>query len=70
MKTKRKSLGKLISFWAGVMVISIVNILLNLLHKNQSTYDIYILIVSILILIITIRIVMKRKRKIKEMNTR
>jgi hypothetical protein len=70
MKTKRKSLGKIISFWLGVMIISIVNVLLNILNKYKPVYDIYILIVSILILIILIRIVINRKIKIKEINRR
>jgi ABC-type uncharacterized transport system permease subunit len=69
MKTNRKFLGKFISFWIGVIVISIINVLLNVLDKNKPAYNIYILIISIVILIITIRIVIKRKRKIKELNT-
>ena len=52
-------------FWLGVAVISIINVKLNLLNKNQLAYDCSILAVSIIALIVFTIISNKTSKKIK-----
>jgi len=62
MKTKKISLGFLSrkqiyltwGFWSGVAIISLINIALYLMHKNQLAYDLYILGISVIVLILII----------------
>lgn len=63
METNKLHFEWNIIFFLGVAVISLINIALILLHKNQLAYDFYILGVSILVLIIFTIILTKRKRK-------
>lgn len=51
-----------IIFFSGVAVISLINIGLILLHKNQLAYDFWILGVSIIVLIVFTLILIKRKK--------
>lgn len=67
MKKNKIHFDLAISFWGGVAIISIINIALYLLHKNQLVYNLYILGVSIIVLIIFTIILTKRlKEKRKE----
>lgn len=52
----------IICFWLGVAIISLINIALNLLHKNQFAYNLYILGVSIIVLIVFTIILTKKKK--------
>jgi len=63
METNKIHFDWNICFWLGVAIISLINIALNLLHKNQLAYDLYILGVSIIVLIVFTIILIKRKRK-------
>jgi multisubunit Na+/H+ antiporter MnhE subunit len=37
-----------IGFWTGVAVISLINIALMVLHRNQFLYDEYIFVISLI----------------------
>jgi Ca2+/Na+ antiporter len=52
-----------IPFSLGVIIISLINIALINLHRNQLLYDWYILGVFVFVLIIFSIISIKRKRK-------
>lgn len=52
-----------IGFFLGTAVISLVNLLLILLDKNQLAYEIYIFWVSIVILIVLVIIQIKSSKK-------
>ncbi|VVB70807.1 Uncharacterised protein [uncultured archaeon] len=58
---KKVNFGWNIGFWVGVASISIINIGLILLNRNQLLYDFYILGISIIILIILIMISKKQQ---------
>jgi len=62
MKTNKMHFDRNISFWLGVAIISLINIVLYLLHKNQLAYNLYILGVSIITLIIFTIILIKKKK--------
>lgn len=66
---KNKTDWKLISmlevaFWSGIIIISIINIILNIKQNNVLLYDFYISGVSIIAISIFMVILIK-KRKIK-----
>ncbi len=51
-----------IGVWLGIMILSLVNITLIVVHHNQFLYDWYILGISIIVLIVII--IMKSRSKI------
>lgn len=61
MKTNKLHFEWNIIFFLGVAVISLINIVLILRHKNQLAYDYYILGISIIIIIIFSIILNKKK---------
>lgn len=66
MKEKIKYSHWIINFWLGAALVSGLNIILNILKKDQLPYNIVILMFSILVLIISIRLLIKKRRKAKE----
>lgn len=51
-----------IGFWSGVAFIGVINIILNLLHKETLAYNLYIFGLSIITLIVFKIIQVKRKK--------
>jgi hypothetical protein len=55
-----------IGFWLGVFIISLLNIALIILNKNQLGYNSYIAVISFIVLTVFVIILSNRKKNKKK----
>jgi ribose/xylose/arabinose/galactoside ABC-type transport system permease subunit len=63
MKKNKIELYGMIGFWIGVCFITLINTILNIINKDPSAYQKYLLGVSIIILIAFAFFLIKGKAK-------
>jgi LPXTG-motif cell wall-anchored protein len=60
---KKVNLDWSIGFWLGIFTISLINVALIFLNKNQLGYNSYIAVISFIVLIGFVFVLFKRKKK-------
>lgn len=62
----RKEFYLSLGFWIGVAAISLINIILNAINKNQSVYEFYISGIAAVVLVLSLIIFLTKKKEEKD----
>lgn len=61
MALKKEKIKNSMFFWAGILLLSILNIVFCLLNRNVLLYNLYIAVISVVVLVFWIIMYMRRK---------